>query len=74
MFLKPGSFAGLLYRDYVINVKLSCAWFKSVDRPPMNVGDRDSYPLFPFGFALTIELLNLRKLFIIFLSSCWLSC
>nr|GLL32424.1 lysosomal beta glucosidase-like [Ipomoea trifida] len=35
--------------------KLSRTWFKNVDQLPMNVGDPNYDPLFPFGFGLTTK-------------------
>ena len=54
----PGSEGGLgiadvLFGDYGFTGKLPRTWFKSVDQLPMNVGDADYDPLFPFGFGLS---------------------
>ncbi|GFY93067.1 glycosyl hydrolase family protein [Actinidia rufa] len=55
----PGSegqgVADVLYGDYGFTGKLARTWFKSVDQLPMNVGDPNYDPLFPFGFGLTTE-------------------
>lgn len=45
----------VLYGDYGFTGKLARTWFKSVDQLPMNVGDSNYDPLFPFGFGLTTE-------------------
>ncbi|CAH9100154.1 unnamed protein product [Cuscuta epithymum] len=42
----------LLFGDYGFTGKLARTWFKSVDQLPMNVGDPNYDPLFPFGFGL----------------------
>lgn len=43
----------VLYGDYGFTGKLARTWFRTVDQLPMNVGDRDYDPLFPFGYGLT---------------------
>ncbi|KAG6486001.1 beta-glucosidase BoGH3B-like [Zingiber officinale] len=45
----------VLFGDYGFTGKLPRTWFKSVDQLPMNVGDKNYDPLFPFGFGLTTE-------------------
>ncbi|KAL9274384.1 Beta-glucosidase BoGH3B-like protein [Drosera capensis] len=45
--------ADVLFGDYGFTGKLPRTWFKRVDQLPMNVGDKDYDPLFPFGFGLT---------------------
>uniref|UniRef100_A0A7N0RCB0 Beta-glucosidase n=1 Tax=Kalanchoe fedtschenkoi TaxID=63787 RepID=A0A7N0RCB0_KALFE len=47
--------ADVLYGDYGFTGKLARTWFKTVDQLPMNVGDSNYDPLFPFGFGLTTE-------------------
>lgn len=47
--------ADVLFGDYGFTGKLARTWFKSVDQLPMNVGDRNYNPLFPFGFGLTTQ-------------------
>ncbi|XP_059300272.1 uncharacterized protein LOC132052652 [Lycium ferocissimum] len=47
--------ADALFGDYGFTGKLARTWFKSVDQLPMNVGDRNYNPLFPFGFGLTTQ-------------------
>ncbi|XVF30777.1 hypothetical protein REPUB_Repub16aG0087900 [Reevesia pubescens] len=53
----PGSegqgIAHVLFGDYGFTGKLPHTWFKTVDQLPMNVGDPNYDPLFPFGFGLT---------------------
>ncbi|CAI0386876.1 unnamed protein product [Linum tenue] len=45
--------ADLLFGDWPFTGRLPRTWFKRVDQLPMNVGDRNYLPLFPFGFGLT---------------------
>jgi beta-glucosidase len=45
----------VLFGDYGFTGKLPRTWFKSVDQLPMNVGDTNYDPLYPFGFGLTTE-------------------
>ncbi|QCE01495.1 beta-glucosidase [Vigna unguiculata] len=45
--------ADLLFGDYGFTGKLGRTWFKTVNQLPMNVGDKNYDPLFPFGFGLT---------------------
>ncbi|KAK6147390.1 hypothetical protein DH2020_018302 [Rehmannia glutinosa] len=46
----------VLFGDYGFIGKLSrTTWFKTVDQLPMNVGDKQYDPLFPFGFGLTTK-------------------
>ncbi|PIN13473.1 protodioscin 26-O-beta-D-glucosidase [Handroanthus impetiginosus] len=47
--------ADVLFGDYGFSGKLSRTWFKTVDQLPINVGDRDYDPLFPFGYGLTTQ-------------------
>ncbi|WOL20663.1 hypothetical protein Cni_G29468 [Canna indica] len=55
----PGSegqgVADVLYGDYGFTGKLPRTWFKSVEQLPMNVGDKNYDPLFPFGYGLTTK-------------------
>ncbi|KAL8126966.1 uncharacterized protein LOC141721119 [Apium graveolens] len=55
----PGSegqgIADVLFGDYEFTGKLPRTWFKTVDQLPMNVGDENYDPLFPFGLGLTTE-------------------
>ncbi|KAL6894089.1 hypothetical protein ACP4OV_008187 [Aristida adscensionis] len=45
----------VLFGDYGFTGKLPRTWFKSVDQLPMNYGDKNYKPLFPFGFGLTTK-------------------
>ncbi|KAL2507395.1 Glycosyl hydrolase family protein [Forsythia ovata] len=45
--------ADVLFGDYGFTGKLARTWFRTVDQLPMNVGDQDYDPLFPFGYGLT---------------------
>ncbi|MDX2276285.1 MAG: exo 1,3/1,4-beta-D-glucan glucohydrolase [Hyphomonadaceae bacterium] len=55
----PGSEAGgvadLLFSDgsFDFTGKLSFSWPRAPDQTPLNVGDRNYDPLFPFGYGLT---------------------
>nr|GLL43257.1 uncharacterized protein LOC109193047 [Ipomoea trifida] len=59
----PGSegqgVADVLFGDYEFTGKLPRTWFKTVDQLPMNIGDSHYDPLFPFGFGLTTEQVQL---------------
>jgi beta-glucosidase len=43
----------VLFGDYAPTGKLSHSWPKSMLQVPINVGDKEYDPLFPFGFGLT---------------------
>jgi len=45
--------ADVLFGDYKPTGKLSHSWPRSMDQLPINFGDKDYNPLFPFGFGLT---------------------
>ncbi|EPS69367.1 hypothetical protein M569_05399, partial [Genlisea aurea] len=45
--------ADVLFGGYGFTGKLARTWFRRVDQLPMNVGDENYDPLFPFGFGLT---------------------
>ncbi|CAI9774545.1 unnamed protein product [Fraxinus pennsylvanica] len=45
--------ADVLYGDYGFTGKLARTWMRTVDQLPMNVGDANYDPLFPFGHGLT---------------------
>ncbi|MBV9929285.1 MAG: glycoside hydrolase family 3 C-terminal domain-containing protein [Acidobacteria bacterium] len=45
--------ADVLFGDYRPTGKLSFTWPRSTAQLPINVGDRDYDPLFPYGFGLT---------------------
>lgn len=47
--------ADVLFGDFGFSGKLARTWFKRVDQLPMNVGDKNYDPLFPFGFGLTTK-------------------
>ncbi|KAG9457643.1 hypothetical protein H6P81_002151 [Aristolochia fimbriata] len=56
----PGSEAGkgiadVIFGDHDFQGKLPRTWFRRVDQLPMNVGDSEYDPLFPFGFGLQIQ-------------------
>ncbi|CAN0900685.1 Beta-glucosidase BoGH3B [Linum grandiflorum] len=52
----PGSegrgVADVLFGDYGFTGKLARTWMKRLDQLPMNFGDKNYDPLFPFGFGL----------------------
>ena len=54
----PGSegqgVADVLFGDYKPTGKLSHSWPRSVSQLPLNVGDKNYDPLFPFGFGLKL--------------------
>lgn len=45
--------ADVLFGDYAPKGKLSFTWPRSMDQIPINVGDENYDPLFPFGYGLT---------------------
>jgi len=45
--------ADVLFGDYAPTGKLSFTWPRSADQHPINVGDEDYDPLFPFGYGLS---------------------
>jgi beta-glucosidase len=47
--------ADVLFGDYKPTGKLSCSWPRSMEQVPVNVGDSDYDPLFPYGFGLSYE-------------------
>jgi beta-glucosidase len=53
----PGSegagVADVLFGDHAPTGKLSFTWPRSVDQQPLNRGDADYDPLFPYGYGLT---------------------
>ncbi len=53
----PGSegagVADVLFGDRPFTGKLPVSWPRSEDQEPINVGDRDYYPLFRYGFGLS---------------------
>ena len=44
----------VLFGDYNPTGKLSVSWPKNMEQIPINVGDKDYSPLFPFGFGLKL--------------------
>ncbi|GLJ32811.1 hypothetical protein SUGI_0660720 [Cryptomeria japonica] len=51
----------VIFGDYGFRGYLPRTWFKSVDQLPLNIGDKDYDPLFPFGFGLTTDVTNATK-------------
>ncbi|MEG8946378.1 glycoside hydrolase family 3 protein [Rosettibacter firmus] len=53
----PGSegdgIADVLFGDYKPTGKLSLSWPKSMNQVPINIGDENYDPLFPYGYGLT---------------------
>lgn len=49
----------MLFGEYEFTGKLPRTWFRTVDQVPMNVGDPQYDPLFPFGFGLTTNKIRL---------------
>jgi beta-glucosidase len=45
--------ADVLFGDYAPSGKLSFTWPRSIDQLPINVGDKQYDPLFPYGFGLS---------------------
>ncbi|HEX8465128.1 MAG TPA: glycoside hydrolase family 3 N-terminal domain-containing protein [Abditibacterium sp.] len=45
--------ADVLFGDYKPTGKLSCSWPRTMEQIPINVGDSNYNPLFPYGFGLT---------------------
>ncbi|GAB2218911.1 hypothetical protein Drorol1_Dr00002144 [Drosera rotundifolia] len=45
----------VLFGDRSFTGKLPRTWFRNVDQLPMNAGDQNYDPLFPFGYGLTSE-------------------
>ena len=48
--------ADVLFGKHEFQGKLSRTWFKRVDQLPMNIGDEDYDPLYPFGYGLKMGL------------------
>jgi len=48
-----GGIADVLFGDYVPTGKLPHSWPKTLEQIPINIGDKEYAPLFPFGFGLT---------------------
>ena len=53
----PGSegqgIADVIFGDYNPTGKLSHSWPRTVSQLPLDVGDKDYDPLFPFGYSMT---------------------
>ncbi len=47
--------ADVLFGDYNPTGKLSFTWPRSMEQVPINLGDKDYDPLFPYGFGLRFE-------------------
>jgi len=47
--------ADILFGDYAPTGKLSYSWPRSTAQEPINIGDPNYDPLFPFGYGLTYE-------------------
>ncbi len=45
----------VLFGDYKPTGKLSCSWPKTMAQLPINIGDHDYAPLYPYGFGLTYK-------------------
>ncbi|MCU0456285.1 MAG: glycoside hydrolase family 3 C-terminal domain-containing protein [Bacteroidales bacterium] len=45
----------VIFGDYEFTGKLSYTWPASIDQEPINFGDEDYDPLFPYGFGLTMK-------------------
>jgi beta-glucosidase len=45
--------ADVLFGDHKPTGKLSCSWPRSIDQIPINLGDPNYNPLFPYGYGLT---------------------
>jgi len=48
-----GGVVDVLFGDYQPTGKLSCTWPRSIDQLPINFGDSNYNPLFPYGYGLT---------------------
>lgn len=51
----------MLFGEYEFTGKLPRTWFRTVDQVPMNVGDPQYDPLFPFEFGLTTNKIRLSS-------------
>jgi beta-glucosidase len=50
-----GGVADVLFGDYAPTGKLSVSWPRRMEQIPINVGDADYDPLYPYGFGLTYK-------------------
>lgn len=53
--------ADVLFGDVKISGKLSHSWPKNMKQIPINIGDKEYDPLFPFGFGLTYSTTGAMK-------------
>jgi len=53
--------ADVLFGDYAPTGKLPHSWPKTMTQVPINVGDKEYDPLFPFGFGLTYSIEKATK-------------
>ncbi len=44
--------ADVLFGDYLPTGKLPCSWPREMSQIPVNIGDPDYHPLFPYGYGL----------------------
>ena len=55
----PGSqgegVADVLFGHRSFTGRLSMTWPRTLEQEPINVGDRDYHPLFPYGYGLHTE-------------------
>ena len=47
--------ADVLFGDYNPTARLSYTWPRNIDQVPINVGDKDYNPLFPFDYGLSYK-------------------
>jgi beta-glucosidase len=47
--------ADVLFGDYKVSGKLPHSWARSMKQIPINIGDKNYDPLFPYGFGLTYK-------------------
>eukprot|EP00252_Welwitschia_mirabilis_P010826 TRINITY_DN2439_c0_g1_i1.p1 TRINITY_DN2439_c0_g1~~TRINITY_DN2439_c0_g1_i1.p1 ORF type:complete len:437 (+),score=69.95 TRINITY_DN2439_c0_g1_i1:1015-2325(+) len=45
----------VIFGDFDFQGRLPRTWFRRTDQLPLNVGDKDYDPLFPYGFGLTMR-------------------
>ena len=54
--------ADVLFGDYDFKGKLSQSWPASISQEPINWGDQNYNPLFPYGFGLTYKTTGVKQL------------